>query len=1158
MNCVPCVFTALVYSFILHESHAYRNLVKRGVTTANQSSTFLSFTANKSIDGYPDRLKFSEGSCSHTGSNQNMSWLRINLDKVYNVKEVRFWYRNDRGSTLISTIRLHFYSLNYYNTSGNWITCYRDNTNYNIPIPITSTIQCPSKTRYIMFFTTRASREDRGQVFLEICEVEIYGCEQNQYGENCTECNNRCLECDVTKGCISCQGKFTGSYCELCLPGYTGNNCEITCPSGWYGLNCSMECSSHCFDDETCYHENGTCLRGCDPGYRDHTCSKECIKGTYGLGCLQNCSGNCFENQTCDFVSGNCPLGCSKGWTSSDCFIACSNGTFGENCMYNCSGHCFKNETCNRFDGACDNGCDIGWDGEACDRECPSGTFGFQCNSTCENNCKNQMCHSVTGMCTFGCIDGWIGDTCIEVCPDGFFGGGCSENCGRCEIGTCHHVNGSCSGPCQVGWMGERCLQALVLPDPQESSNSLVVGAVVGAVSLMALIVLTAVLLLRVRRKKVRNALKDPVLYDTKDQNIFVDPAGYTRDTVSRTAGVADTVSKTTEPPLEPFYSNHKKQSIKNSNSVGKISISNLANVVASKSVNSYKDLRQEFKSIPYGEQDHIPCNHGKLPHNMPKNRFKTTFPYDHSRVILQDPENDYINANYIKNVRGEKVYIAAQGPRKNTLADHWMLIWQENVTVIVMLTNLIEGTKKKCEQYWPGLFVESVFGKTKVLLLSEKTYACYIVRTMRVTSLEMKTSRTVTQFHYTQWPDHGVPDPFSLVVFHKHVRRFIEQQKSFLTLVHCSAGIGRTGTFIGLDALHQHGLESGHIMVEDYVRLMRQDRMSMVQNVEQYIFLYEAMVESFKDKHCVITKDTLIKTSSDLQNLSKPPPDWIKSQFEDLKSILKTYSTSEKKAGLENKELNMTRNILPVDRYRVFLTSRVEGRGDYYNAVFLSTFTDKDMLIVGQYPLSGNSVDLFRLLFDHDSNIVVMTNKLSDIPSSSEWFSDKKVTLPPFEITKTDSCVISHGVRKHLLKVFNKENATDEHIQVYEIMSWSMADPVPKTADFIADVVCSIDSYFAKQSEKKPVTILSKDGAAGCGVLGAALNATQQLFLDEEVDMFTIVRQMQIRRPEIIATLEEFRFCFTTALMALEAKETKETSSNDIYSNEDNVYANT
>lgn len=280
-----------------------------------------------------------------------------------------------------------------------------------------------------------------------------------------------------------------------------------------------------------------------------------------------------------------------------------------------------------------------------------------------------------------------------------------------------------------------------------------------------------------------------------------------------------------------------------------------------------------------------------------------------------------------------------------------------------------------------------------------------------------------------------------------------------------------------------------------------------------------------------------------------------MKSQFEDLKSILKSYSSSEKKAGLENKELNMTRNVLPADRYRVFLTSRVEGRGDYYNAAILSTFTDKDMLIAGQYPLSGNSVDLFRLLYDNDSNIVVVTNKLSDIPSCSEWFSDKKVSLPPFEITKTDTCVISNNVRKHILKVFNTESATDDDIQVYEIMSWKMADPLPKTADVIANVVCNIDSYFSEQSEKTPVTILSKDGASGCGLLCASINAIQQLCQDEEVDMFTIVRQLQVRRPEMVATLEEFRFCFTSALMALDAKGT---SSNDIYSNEENVYANT
>lgn len=767
------------------------------------------------------------------------------------------------------------------------------------------------------------------------------------------------------------------------------------------------------------------------------------------------------------------------------------------------------------------------------------------------------MCHSVTGTCTLGCRDGWIGATCDQACPEGSFGRDCLEKCGRCVNNTCNHVNGSCSGPCQDRWEGERCLmaKALISPDTPDSSNSLVVGAVIGAVSLLAVIAVTAILLIRVRRKRLHNAPKGPAPNDTKDQNTYMNAAACIPDAMTKTIDSPVIVPQTTEPPQDPVYSNPEDTPIRNNNSVGKISITRLVNVVTLGSVNSYKDLRKEYQAIPYGEQDHIPCNHGKLPQNIPKNRFKTTFPYDHSRIILKDAKSDYINANYIQNVKGEKTYIAAQGPRLNTLADHWMLIWQENVTTIVMLTNLIEGTKKKCEKYWPDLLTESVFGKTKVLLLSENAYAYYVVRKMKVTSVETKSSRTVTQFHYTQWPDHGVPDPLSLVVFHKHVKRSVGKQNSLPILVHCSAGIGRTGTFIGLDALHQQGLETGHVTVEDYVRRMREDRMNMVQNVEQYIFLYEALVESFKDKHDVMTKDTFIKKTRDLQTGSKSPSDWMKSQFEDLKAILKTYSSSEKKAGLENKELNMTRNVLPADRYRVFLTSRIAGRGDYYNAVYLSTFTDKDVLIAGQYPLSGNSVDLFRLLYDNDSNIVVVTNKLSDIPSCSEWFSDKKVSLPPFEITKTDTCISSKGVRKHVLKVFNTESATDDDIQVYEIMSWSMADPLPKTTDVIADVVCSINSYFATQSEKKPVTILSKDGASGCGLLCAALNATQQLCQDAEVDMFTIVRQLQVRRPEMVATLEEFRFCFTSTLMALDAQET---STNDIYSNEDNVYANT
>lgn len=104
---------------------------------------------------------------------------------------------------------------------------------------------------------------------------------------------------------------------------------------------------------------------------------------------------------------------------------------------------------------------------------------------------------------------------------------------------------------------------------------------------------------------------------------------------------------------------------------------------------NDDSGFKKEYASLLYGDQ--YPCNIGKLPGNITKNRFKAILPYDHSRITLERKCSDYINANYIDGIGQENDYIATQGPKQNTVNDFWVMVWQEKVAQIVMLTNLVE-----------------------------------------------------------------------------------------------------------------------------------------------------------------------------------------------------------------------------------------------------------------------------------------------------------------------------------------------------------------------------------------------------------------------------------------------------------------------------------
>uniref|UniRef100_A0A8W8NVN9 protein-tyrosine-phosphatase n=1 Tax=Magallana gigas TaxID=29159 RepID=A0A8W8NVN9_MAGGI len=319
-----------------------------------------------------------------------------------------------------------------------------------------------------------------------------------------------------------------------------------------------------------------------------------------------------------------------------------------------------------------------------------------------------------------------------------------------------------------------------------------------------------------------------------------------------------------------------------------------------------------------------------------------------------------------------------SKSPKPKTIADFWTMIWQEEVCNIVCLTNLTEGTKNKCAQYWPDINDKLQGGTLTVRHLEEKTYAEYIIRRFKMHNKTTRSDRQVTMFHYTTWSDHGVADPLSLVVFHRHVIRTTANSAGKYTVVHCSAGVGRTGTYIALDALYREGERTGKINVPMYVRTMRKDRMNMIQ-------------------------------------------------------------------------------------------------GDSY--------LEKDSLISAQYPLPDNTEDFLRLIKDFDARVVVFLCPLEDIESG---FNEMDITLLE---CPTWGERLKRGDKRVLL-----------------------------------DVVKAVKTE--KSDHKGRVLVMSRDGATRCGPFFVVYNVLEQISVDREVDIFTAVRQIQIRRPECVSTVDEYKLC--------------------------------
>uniref|UniRef100_A0A8C1ECT9 protein-tyrosine-phosphatase n=1 Tax=Cyprinus carpio carpio TaxID=630221 RepID=A0A8C1ECT9_CYPCA len=253
----------------------------------------------------------------------------------------------------------------------------------------------------------------------------------------------------------------------------------------------------------------------------------------------------------------------------------------------------------------------------------------------------------------------------------------------------------------------------------------------------------------------------------------------------------------------------------------------------------------EDLKDVGHNQ----PQDAALLPENRGKNRYNNILPYDSTRVKLSyvddDSCSDYINASYIPGNNFRREYIATQGPLPGTKDDFWKMVWEQNVHNIVMVTQCVEKGRVKCDHYWPFDQEPLYYGDLVVQMQSESVLPEWTIREFKICNEEqLSYSRIVRQFHYTVWPDHGVPEiTQSLIQFVRTVRDYINRTPfSGATVVHCSAGVGRTGTFIALDRVLQQLDTRDTVDIYSAVFDLRLHRTHMVQTECQYSYLYQCV----------------------------------------------------------------------------------------------------------------------------------------------------------------------------------------------------------------------------------------------------------------------------------------------------------------------------
>ncbi|XP_069476929.1 tyrosine-protein phosphatase non-receptor type 2 [Ambystoma mexicanum] len=250
-----------------------------------------------------------------------------------------------------------------------------------------------------------------------------------------------------------------------------------------------------------------------------------------------------------------------------------------------------------------------------------------------------------------------------------------------------------------------------------------------------------------------------------------------------------------------------------------------------------------------------LPNKIARYPENKNRNRYRDVNPFDHSRVKLQTVENDYINASLIVMEEAQRKYILTQGPLPNTCCHFWLMVWQQKSKAVVMLNRVIEKDTVKCEQYWP-LHEEEVmhFRETglSVKLLSEEIKSYYTVRRLQIHNINLGEYREIYHFHYTTWPDFGVPEsPASFLNFLTEVRESGSLNSEHgPAVIHCSAGIGRSGTFSLVDTclvLMEKRKDPTSVDIKQVLLNMRSYRMGLIQTPGQLRFSYMAVIEGAK-----------------------------------------------------------------------------------------------------------------------------------------------------------------------------------------------------------------------------------------------------------------------------------------------------------------------
>ncbi|XP_050933150.1 receptor-type tyrosine-protein phosphatase F isoform X1 [Lates calcarifer] len=565
------------------------------------------------------------------------------------------------------------------------------------------------------------------------------------------------------------------------------------------------------------------------------------------------------------------------------------------------------------------------------------------------------------------------------------------------------------------------------------------------------------------------------------------------------------------------------------------IAISDLADHIERLRANDGLRFSQEYESVDPGQQ--FTWEHSNLEVNKPKNRYANVIAYDHSRVILTPvdgvPGSDYINGNYIDGYRKQNAYIATQGPLPETLSDFWRMVWEQRTCTIVMMTRLEEKSRVKCDQYWPSRGTET-FGMIQVTMLDTVELATYNVRTFALYKNGSSEKREVRQFQFMAWPDHGVPEyPTPTLAFLRRVKACNPPDAGPM-VVHCSAGVGRTGCFIVIEAMLERMKHEKTVDIYGHVTCMRAQRNYMVQTEDQYIFIHEALLEAAT---CGNTEVPARNLYAHIQKLTQIPPGETVTAMElEFKKLAnsKAHTSRFISANLPcNKFKNRLVNIMPFESTRVCLQPirGVEG-SDYINASFIDGYRQQKAYMATQGPLAETTEDFWRMLWEHNSTIVVMLTKLREMGREKchqYWPAERSARYQYFVVDP----MAEYNMPQYILREFKVTDARDGQsrtIRQFQFTDWP-EQGVPKTGEGFIDFIGQVHKTKEQFGQDGPITVHCSAGVGRTGVFITLSIVLERMRYEGVVDLFQTVKMLRTQRPAMVQTEDQYQLCYRAAL---------------------------